>query len=444
MSSLGRNAVSQFLQARGVATSVQIQQAIGKSQPSVSRLLGAMAGQVITLGRGRSRRYAAPENIGDAAAQQPIWLIGAQGEAQRVGTLSLLARGHLHIDADHVDDLFEGVLPWYLSSLRVQGFMGRLLAQKLVLLGLAPNPEAWDLRSVLIAALRLHDAPGALLIGHGNAGDRAAGPVLPGADAGLGPALDALAADVAQTLPAGSSAGGEQPKFLAATQNGQHVLVKFSPPRGTPFGERWSDLLQAEQLCAEVLRRHGVATATSQLVQSKNRTYLLGERFDRIGARARRHVVALGAVHAAFVPGAYDGWAASCEALARQGRLSEQEAQEASCRQQFGRLIGNSDMHSANLGLFARGNSLFEIAKGRFTLAPSYDMLPMRWKPDPATGLHDYGPFDTDSIHAGPAARIAAHDFWTALAIHAGVGADLRKTASEMAARLGDELVDFD
>lgn len=438
MSSPDPNALLQFLQKHGVATSVQIQQAIGKSQPSVSRLLGTMAGQVIALGHGRSTRYAAPENIGDAAAQQPIWLIGPQGEAQRVGTLSLLARGQLHIDADKVDDLFEGgVLPWYLSSLRVQGFLGRLMAQKLALLGLAPNPEAWDLRGVLIAALRLHDAPGALLIGHGNAGDAQAAPLLLATDASLGPGLDALAADVAQTLPAGSSAGGEQPKFLAATHDGQHVLVKFSPPRGTPFGERWSDLLQAEQLCADVLRRHGMAAAASKLVQSKNRTYLLGERFDRIGARARRHVLALGAVHAAFVPGGYDGWASSCEALARQGRLSEQDAQEASCRQQFGRLIGNSDMHSGNLGLFAQGNSLFEIAKGRFALAPSYDMLPMRWKPDPATGLHDYGPFDTYGIHAGPAARTAAHDFWTSLSTHEGVSSPLRQSASEMALRIG-------
>lgn len=437
MSDREQNAILQFLQERGVATSVQIQQAIGKSQPSVSRLLAAMAGQVLALGRGRGARYAAPVNIGDAQAQQPIWLIGLQGESQRIGTLSLLARGRLHIDADNIDELFEGSLPWFLSSLRVQGFLGRLMAQKLAPQGLAPNPEAWDLRGVLIAALRLHDAPGALLIGHGNAGDRAAAPLLPGTDAELGAALDALAFDVAQTLPAGSSAGGEQPKFLAATHNGQHVLVKFSPPRGTPFGERWSDLLQAEQLCAEVLRRHGMAAAAGQLVQSKNRTYLLGERFDRIGARARKHVVALGAVHAAFVPGGYDGWAASCEALARQGRLSEQDAQEASCRQQFGRLIGNSDMHSGNLGLFAQGSNLFEIAKGRFALTPSYDMLPMRWRPDPATGLHDYGPFDTESIHAGPAARTAAHDFWTSLASHAGVGATLRRTASEMAVRMG-------
>ncbi len=438
MPSLDQNALLQFLQERGVATSVQIQQAIGKSQPSVSRLLGAMAGQVLALGRGRSTRYAAPENIGDAQAQQPIWLISPQGEAQRVGTLSLLARGRLHIDADNIDELFEvGVLPWYLSSLRVQGFLGRLMAQKLALFGLAPNPEAWNLRGVLIAALRLHDAPGALLIGHGNGGDHEAAPRLPGTDAEIGAALDELAANVAQTLPAGSSAGGEQPKFLATTHDGQHVLVKFSPPRGTPFGERWSDLLQAEHLCAEVLRRHGMVVAAGQLVQSKNRTYLLGERFDRIGAKARRHVVALGAVHAAFVPGGYDGWAASCDALARQGRLSEEDALEASCRLQFGQLIGNSDMHSGNLGLFALGSNLFEIAKGRFTLTPSYDMLPMRWKPDPATGLHDYGPFDTESIHASAAARTTAHDFWTSLASHAGIGATLRWTASEMAGRMG-------
>jgi hypothetical protein len=91
-------------------------------------------------------------------------------------------------------------------------FLGRLLAQRLALQGLTPNPESWDLRAVLIAALRLHDAPGAIVIGHDNAhlqsgqGGQAVGPTLPSTK--LGPALDALARDVAHTLPAGSAAGG--------------------------------------------------------------------------------------------------------------------------------------------------------------------------------------------------------------------------------------------
>src|SRR5204863_1704594 len=109
-------------------------------------------------------------------------------------------------------------------------------------------------------------------------------------------AYDALAADAAATLPAGSSAGGEQAKFLARVDD-RHVLVKFSPPRGTPFGERWHDLLHAEHLALAVLRRHGVPTAATAIVETAQRTHLESTRFDRVGARGRRHAVALDAVH---------------------------------------------------------------------------------------------------------------------------------------------------
>ena len=422
------------LRQHGAATSAQIQQATQKSQATVSRLLGGLSSQVLRLGRGRSTRYAAPENIGDASPQQSLWLIGQSGQVRSIGTLSLLANAQLHVGADKFDE-YASALPWYLSPLRVQGFLGRLLARRLATQGLLSDPEMWDLRAVLMAALRLHDAPGAIVMGQDNAHAHAARSLPHGA--GLALALDAWASDVAQTLPAGSSAGGEQPKFPALLADGQYVLVKFSPPRGTPFGERWNDLLHAEQLGSEIFARHGHAAAPSRVVQSPTRTYLLSERFDRLGTAGRRHVVALGAAHAAFVPGSYNGWGASCEALARQGRLPEGDAAAAMFRQQFGRLIGNSDMHSGNLGLFAHGETLREMAKGRFGISPSYDMLPMRWKPDPVTGALDYDPFDTSGMAASAPAREAAHAFWSALTDHPAVSAPMRQTASEMARRVG-------
>jgi hypothetical protein len=47
---------------------------------------------------------------------------------------------------------------------------------------------------------------------------------------------------------------------------GRHVLVKFTPPRGTPFGERWHDLLWAEWLAGQVLAAHGVEVARAHVV----------------------------------------------------------------------------------------------------------------------------------------------------------------------------------
>ena len=54
------------------------------------------------------------------------------------------------------------------------------------------------------------------------------------------------------------------------------------------------------------------------MASSTRRTYLISERFDRIGAHGRRHVVSIGAAHAGFIATGYNNWSASCEQLARQ------------------------------------------------------------------------------------------------------------------------------
>jgi hypothetical protein len=325
-----------------------------------------------------------------------------------------------------------------LTPLRPQGFLGRLQARKLALNGLAPDPEHWPLATQLFAALHLHDAPGALVLGEpGMPTSTQPATLLPTHDmAELACALDAHSADVAATLPAGSSAGGEQPKLLATLDTGLHVLVKFTPPLGTPFGQRWHDLLHTEAVALQTLAEHGVAAARCTVVSSAQRSYLISERFDRIGPRGRRHVVSVGAAHAAFVPGPYQHWAATCEALAKQRRLGNAlDAQTARLLWQFGRLIGNTDMHSGNLSLVL--DASLPLLKGRFSLAPAYDMLSMRWRPDPMLGgAADYAPFEPDALSlAGPAAPMA-RAFWQALAENEKVSHALREVAGEMALRI--------
>jgi len=428
-----QTAILAELAARGVATSAELQAALRKSQPTISRLLADLSSQVLTLGHGRSTRYAVAKPILGHSAQQPLWWIDEAGTPRRIGTLSLLGNGSVvHVVGPLLDDTLRDRLPWYLAPLKPQGFLGRLLAQRLASSGLAANPESWNLEMSLFAALHLHDAPGAIVLGE------------PAAPAGhhrvpldakrAGAALDELARDIARTLPAGSSAGGEQPKFLALLESDEHVLVKFTPPRGTPFGERWHDLLHAEVLAAEVLAEHGVAVAAARILETAERTYLLSPRFDRLGATGRRHVVAVAAVHEGFVGGPYAHWAATCEALARQGRLDAVAADQARALLEFGRLIGNSDMHSGNLSLFV---DLDGLATGRFSLAPVYDMLPMRWRPDPIMGgAADYVAFEPDPVSASGPARTPAREFWSRLSVHRPAAPGLRRVAAEMARRL--------
>lgn len=134
------------------------------------------------------------------------------------------------------------------------------------------------------------------------------------------------------------------------------------------------------------------------------------------------------------MPGRWTHWAASAAALAQQGRLTAQSAAQAEALLHFGRLIGNSDMHAGNLSLRV---DPVNLARPRFTLAPVYDMLPMRWRPDPQQGgAPDYSPFEPDPVAlAGPARAVAAV-FWARLADCAAVCIGLRQTADAMARRL--------
>jgi len=426
-----------LLTTRGVLPSSSIQEALKLSQPTVSRILSELVDEIVVLGQGKSTQYAVAQAIGTFSAQQPLWQIDQTGAPKRIGTVCLLAKDQIHIEGDGVSHLFDStpqeLLPWYLSPLRAQGFLGRLLAGQLAHYGVPSNPETWNVEAALISALNIHDVPGALLLG-----SHAQKPQLAQMDAN-DPVqiLDQISSDVVNTLPFGSSAGGEQPKFPVLDAEGNPWFVKFSPPRGTPFGERWSDLLCAEALCNQALERHGFEAAQSQIVQSQTRTYLLSKRFDRCGADGRKHAVSIGAVHAAFVKGSYANWASTSDALARQGRLSRLDAHACHSLLQFGRLAGNTDMHSGNASLFVSGSSLQEIMRGDFKLAPTFDMLPMRWKPDAMVGVFDYAPFDVDYSLADAATRAAAREFWATLSRQELVCAALREVASTMSDRMG-------
>jgi hypothetical protein len=112
----------------------------------------------------------------------------------------------------------------------------------------------------------------------------------------------ALAISAMAGAPPGSSVNGEHPKFAACVADGErrtHVIVKFSPRRSTPAGQRWADLLIAEYLAHRVLEEYGIVACRSRLLECDDRVFLECDRFDRIGADGRRGVVSLFALDAA-------------------------------------------------------------------------------------------------------------------------------------------------
>ena len=425
------NPVLTALRETGIATATQLAQATGKSQATISRLLREVDAQIVRLGRARASRYAIPESILGLPAQMPLYWDG-----QPWGTLTFIAGNRIHVAAPGIDLVTQGDLPWFLDHFRLQGFTGRAWAAKL---GFAANPDDWSLAQTLfVNCQHAYDAPGAI------AGGRPALDVAVNAPSGViakRAAYDKFADDINSTLPAGSSAGGEQPKFLVTEVNAnqaaaRQLIVKFSPPRGTPFGERWHDLLCAEKIALDTLRSHGQRAATTTIVQSKRRTYFESERFDRVGLHGKLHALPLTAIHRGFVHGPQRNWADTCDALVKQQRLSPTDAYNARVLLEYGRMIGNTDMHFGNLSLFVQ-----DPAAGRFTLAPAYDMLPMCYRPDMHRNELGYTPLSAPRATPGherawEQAREMAIGFWRNLTYSESISRDLQSAAATTAKSL--------
>ncbi len=402
---------------------------MGKSQPTVSRLLRECDADIVRLGQGRGTRYAIPELIWGLPSRQALYW----ADARRWGTLTFLAGNRIHVSGPKLEVVTQGELPWFLDNFRLEGFLGRAWAKKL---SFDHNPEKWSLAQILFANCQFaYDPPGAISIG-----EPIGEPIgellnsVSSTPAAKAAAYDRYADDGASTLPAGSSAGGEQPKFLVVEDASgdpstmRRLIVKFSPPRGTPFGERWHDLLWAEHLALKVLAVNGFATAQTQVIQSLRRTYLESVRFDRAGLH-KIHTVPLSAVHRAFVHGPQRNWAETCDTLTAQKRLPRTDASAARVLLEYGRLIGNSDMHFGNLSLYAP-----DPAAGRFTLAPAYDMLPMRYRPDIHRGDTDYSFIEPSRPPQGHQAAWnqglrMAREFWRQVTNQPAVGKSMRQVA---------------
>lgn len=428
------------LRKRGVASSSELERALGLSQPTVHRVLRSLDGTVIALGRGRATRYAIAAPLGGRRGTHSIWRFTEQGDLEAWGRLVHLEQGQLYLEHDRLMLGPSERLPWPLAPLRRQGFLGRLAAEMgpiRVLLG--TDIESWTGAGHVLASLLLgYDQPGALCVG-----DPQPDVVTLRAPDELDRRrafYDAVADDVAHRLPPGSSAGGEQPKFLVSTEASppEHLLVKFSPPRGTPLGEQWNDLLHAECLALTTLALAGEPVASARIVQSDRRTYLESVRFDRVGASGRRHAVGLDAIHDAFVPEPRQHWGITCALLAKRRRLSEADARRVWLWRTFGRLIGNTDMHFGNLSLWGD-----DFVRGHFSVAPCYDMLPMAYRP----GAHhsDVGPTPMlvptplpDERFVRSEAKVLAEQFWSRAAEAQACSAAWRQVCAENAQRVRD------
>ena len=112
-----------------------------KSQPTVSRLLSSLSGQVLAMGHARARRYGLPRPIRGQNARQPLWWTDEQGVQSPLGMLTFLAGGVVHVESPSIQLQPAKEQPWFLAPLRAQGFLGRLHARRLAHAGMGADPE---------------------------------------------------------------------------------------------------------------------------------------------------------------------------------------------------------------------------------------------------------------------------------------------------------------
>jgi len=366
------------LLAQGPATARQLINFIGVSQPTLSRAIAGMGSEIVRIGAARSIQYA----LRDATrgfAEVPVYRVSAEGQIRRLGMLVPVRPDGFVMLQDDGTRLHSDGLPWWVQDMRPAGFLGRAFAISFAAeLALPADINAWTDAHVLRALIHHgEDLVGNLLLGEiARAHFIQAPPPAPIAETGY----PDLAEAVERGEVAGSSAGGEQPKFVA--YNGRHVLVKFTAQSDNTVTGRWRDLLLAEHLTACVLTDAGLPAVESQIVDIGPRRFLVVDRFDRVGPLGRRAVHSLTSLDSEFVGDAVSPWPVLAARLATSGVITSEAAEVATILYAFGVLIGNTDMHNGNLSFVSEHGRPYEIA-------PSYDMLPMAFRPGSGGNLPD-------------------------------------------------------
>ena len=445
-----------LLQSGGVQSAEALAERVAVDRVTVQRALRTLGPAVVQLGKTRATRYALRRSVFGQMTPHRISRLSQTGVAHEWVQLTALhggwrlewaspaARpewaGRVH---DHAG-FCEG-LPFFLTDLRPQGFLGRAIARRLpATLGLPADPRNWnDDQTLFYLREQGDDLPGNLTLGDGpteralNAG--APDPVTPETRA---PRYPALAAQASAGEPAGSSVEGENPKFttwLRASAGGpvSGVLVKFTDQLDTPTGRRWADLLVAEALALDVLTstdQGAVEAYHSQTFDLGGRRFYELPRFDRVGVHGRRGLVSLRALHDAGFSGVdTNDWAEAAAGLHARGWLSEADLRAVHLRRLFGRLIGNTDMHFGNLAFYLEPELPLR-------LAPIYDMLPMLWAPrpgeaSPAPGFIPPAPMPQE-LAIWPEAATLAERFWERVEADPRISAGFRPHAASALAAL--------
>ncbi|WP_163994404.1 type II toxin-antitoxin system HipA family toxin YjjJ [Pyxidicoccus caerfyrddinensis] len=408
LSVLGRQAMVQ-------ADALALQ--LGISEPVLTRLIAEAGEAVLQVGQGPARRYARTRALPGLGTQLPVHQVDEAGHARKYGVLHLLTAGQHCLERETGEgELFEG-LPPFAADMSPQGYVGRSFTSRHPELGLPVRITDWNDDHRLIAlARRGEDCVGDLILGDESLSRfLAEEPRTVRRDSYPELARASLAGQP------GSSAGGEQPKFLTYAE-GRHVLVKFAGGDDSTAARRWKDLLTCEHLAHEAVRAAGIPASSTRTLDLGALRFLEAERFDRVGVRGRKALLSLGAIDDEYF-GHRDTWTRAARRMLDAGIISEEDARRIRWLDTFGQLTGNTDRHFGNLSFFVEGPK-------QFRLAPVYDMLPMVFAPvstNVIVRIFEPLPPTEDTLDVWPDAARHAVEYWARLAREPALSGELRE-----------------
>ena len=389
-----RENLAPLIRARGPISATELAGLLRVNRTTIARVLPDFADELVTLGATRSTRYLLRRAIRNCGNRWRIYRLDTAGRASEWAELEALHDQLWRVSwvgappqwAEFFtaeNGLWSG-FPFFLGDVRPPGFLGHTIASRISrTLQLPDDPRAWSDEDVLIYQQAAgEDLPGNQVVGDdclrralARAGDLLGGDVI--SDAEREAFYPQQALEIARSLP-GSSAGGEQPKFLTMLRDEAGgfypVLVKFSASMDQPTGQRWADLLLCEFHAHLVLAEVGLAIPGARLLDAGGRRFLEIPRFDRIGPGGRRGVVSLEALAASLIGHLSRNWMDATSELQRLGLIDAGSLATIQRLHAFGELIGNTDMHFGNLAFFLEDSVPLQVT-------PAYDMLPMLWAP---------------------------------------------------------------
>lgn len=393
--------------AAELATALQV------SQPTVSRAIRSLSLTVATfkVAGERAPRYALLRQLpGGLNPRQKIYRYLSTGSIEPFADVEFLADGATVERIAAFTRVYEG-LPPYMAFAAPSGFLGRQLARAVASeLQFPDSLKDWnDQHRIAFLFTRGLNLSGNLVFG-----DVSLQSEMQFRKLEPTPAAEKLShyVDMATQLKAaayGSSAGGDQPKFLGVTEDSGHVIVKFAK-----LGGRMADLLALEHLALRSLENADVPAAATQFLSAGDYVFLEVKRFDRVGLHGRIGMLSAGSVDDEFF-GHRDTWpefATRCELA---GYLSAADARRIDVLAAFSELIGNTDRHFENISMLIGEDGEY---KG---VAPAYDILPMRYAPIGAGVDPDLTPIEPriGTIGARPEVWARAADsaerFWNAV-----------------------------